>query len=216
MVVLPLDKRLKKQLHRNIALAQDILIMEIYNVFPQAVIHGGTALWRCYGSNRFSEDIDLYLPISARKESFRSLLDGLLGKGFIIEKFKKTEGSIFSKYSYLGVAVRLEAVFKKVKAPVLRKFEMTDGTFILVNTLKPEEMLEEKIRTYFERRKVRDLYDVFFLTRTVEKQRVRGSVLKLVEKFTMPVDEKELKALIISGSIPKAEEMLESVRRWAE
>jgi predicted nucleotidyltransferase component of viral defense system len=216
MVVLPLDKRLKKQLHRNIALAQDILIMEVYNGFPQAVVHGGTALWRCYGSNRFSEDIDLYLPISARKESFRSLLDGLLGKGFIIEKFKKTEGSIFSKYSYLGVAVRLEAVFKKVKAPVLRKFEMTDGTFILVNTLKPEEMLEEKIRTYFERRKVRDLYDVFFLTRTVEKQRVRGSVLKLVEKFTMPVDEKELKALIISGSIPKAEEMLESVRRWAE
>jgi len=216
MVVLPLDKRLKKQLHRNIALAQDILIMEVYNGFPQAVVHGGTALWRCYGSNRFSEDIDLYLPISARKESFRSLLDGLLGKGFIIEKFKKTEGSIFSKYSYLGVAVRLEAVFKKVKAPVLRKFEMTDGTFILVNTLKPEEMLEEKIRTYFERRKVRDLYDVFFLTRIVEKQRVRGSVLKLVEKFTMPVDEKELKALIISGSIPKAEEMLESVRRWAE
>ncbi len=216
MVVLPLDKRLKKQSHRNIALAQDILIMEVYNGFPQAVVHGGTALWRCYGSNRFSEDIDLYLPISARKESFRSLLDGLLGKGFIIEKFKKTESSIFSKYSYLGVAVRLEAVFKKVKAPVLRKFEMTDGTFILVNTLKPEEMLEEKIRTYFERRKVRDLYDVFFLTRTVEKQRVRGSALKLVEKFTMPIDEKELKALIISGSIPKAEEMLESVRRWAE
>ena len=216
MVVLPLDKRLKKQLHRNIALAQDILIMEIYNVFPQAVIHGGTALWRCYGSNRFSEDVDLYLPISARKESFRSLLDGLLGKGFIIEKFKKTEGSIFSKYSYLGVAVRLEAVFKKVEAPVLRKFEMIDGTFILVNTLKPEEILEEKIRTYLERRKVRDLYDVFFLTRTVEKQKVRGSALKLIEKFTMPIDEKELKALIISGSIPKAEEMLESVRRWAE
>jgi len=216
MVVLPLDKRLKKQLHRNIALAQDILIMEIYNVFPQAVIHGGTALWRCYGSNRFSEDVDLYLPISARKESFRSLLDGLLGKGFIIEKFKKTGSSIFSKYSYLGVAVRLEAVFKKVEAPVLRKFEMIDGTFILVNTLKPEEILEEKIRTYLERRKVRDLYDVFFLTRTVEKQKVRGSALKLIEKFTMPIDEKELKALIISGSIPKAEEMLESVRRWAE
>jgi predicted nucleotidyltransferase component of viral defense system len=216
VVVLPLDKRLKKRLHRNVALAQDILIMEVYNSFPQAVIHGGTALWRCYGSNRFSEDVDIYLPISARKESFRSLLDGLVRKGFIIEKFKKTGSSIFSKYSYLGVVVRLEAVFKKVEATVLREFEMIDGTFILVNTLKPEEMLEEKIRTYFERRKVRDLYDVFFLTRTVEKERVRGSALKLIEKFTTPVDEKELKALIISGSIPEAEEMLESVKRWAE
>ncbi|MGC8831815.1 MAG: nucleotidyl transferase AbiEii/AbiGii toxin family protein [Thermoproteota archaeon] len=161
MVVLPLGKRLKKQLHRNIALAQDILVMEVYNSFPQTVIHGGTALWRCYGSNRFSEDVDLYLPISARKESFRSLLDGLVGKGFRVEKFRKTESSVFSKYSYLGVSVRLEAVFKKVEAPVLRRFEMVDGMFILVKTLKPEEMLEEKIRTYFERRKVRDLYDVF-------------------------------------------------------
>jgi predicted nucleotidyltransferase component of viral defense system len=216
MVILPLDKRLKKRLHRNIALAQDILIMEIYNSFPQAVVHGGTALWRCYGSNRFSEDIDLYLPISFRRESFRRLLDGLIRKGFGVEKFKKTGNSIFSKYSYLGVAVRLEAVFKKVENPVTRKFEMSDGTFILVNTLKPEEMLEEKIRTYLERRKIRDLYDVFFLTRIVEKREVRSNTVKLVEKFKMPVDEKELKAIIISGSIPKAEEMLESVKRWAE
>ncbi|MEM2929995.1 MAG: nucleotidyl transferase AbiEii/AbiGii toxin family protein, partial [Thermoproteota archaeon] len=211
MVVLPLDKRLKKRLHRSIALAQDILVMEVYNSFPQAVIHGGTALWRCYRSNRFSEDVDLYLPVDARRESFRSLLDGLEGKGFLVEKFKKTGNSVFSKYSYLEVAVRLEAVFKKVEAPVLKRFEMVDGTFILVKTLKPEEMLEEKIRAYFERRKVRDLYDVFFLTRIVGKGRVRDSVVKLVEKFKTPVDEKELKTLIISGSIPEAEEMLESV-----
>lgn len=216
MVVLPLDKRLKKRLHRNIALAQDILIMELYNSFPQAVIHGGTALWRCYGSSRFSEDIDLYLPISARKESFRNLLDGLMRKSFMVEKFKKTGNSIFSKYSYLGIAVRLEAVFKKVEAPVLRRFEMIDGTFILVNTLKPEEMLEEKIKAYFERRKVRDLYDVFFLTRIVEKWKVGSSTAKLIEGFKTPMDEKELKTLIISGSIPKAEEMLESVKRWVE
>ncbi|MGC8831816.1 MAG: hypothetical protein ACP5PQ_04480 [Thermoproteota archaeon] len=43
-----------------------------------------------------------------------------------------------------------------------------------------------------------------------------SGAVKLVEKFKTPVDEKELKALIISGSIPKAEEMLESVKRWAE
>lgn len=197
-------------------MAQDILVMEVYNSFPQAVIHGGIALWRCYGSNRFSEDIDLYLPVDARRESFRILLDGLEEKGFLVEKFKKTRNSVFSKYSYLGSFVRLEAVFKKVEAPVLRRFEMVDGTFILVKTLKPEEMLEEKIRAYFERRKVRDLYDVFFLTQMVEKRKVENSVVKLVEKFKMPVDEKDLKTLIISGAIPKAEEMLESVKRWAE
>ena len=34
----------------------------IYNrVEPDATLYGGTAIWRCYGGNRFSEDIHIYL-----------------------------------------------------------------------------------------------------------------------------------------------------------
>jgi len=40
---------LKKKIHKDIAMAQDLMIIELYDNLSNAVIHGGTALWRCYG-----------------------------------------------------------------------------------------------------------------------------------------------------------------------
>jgi len=215
MVVLPIERKLKKRVHKNIAFAQDILVMDIYNSFPQAVIHGGTALWRCHGSNRFSEDIDLYLPLALKGENLETFLESLRRKGFIVEKFKRTDNSIFAKFSYLGSVVRFEAVFKNIQNFVTKHFEMSDGTFILVNTLRPEEIVIEKISAYSKRRKVRDLYDIFFLLKFIEeKEKVKKPLTNLVGEFKKPEDEKELKVLIISGCVPTVEKMIEEVRRW--
>jgi predicted nucleotidyltransferase component of viral defense system len=215
MVVLPLDKRLKKRAHRIIALAQDILVMEAYDNFPTAVLHGGTAIWRCYGSNRFSEDVDFYLPVAAKKTSMENFLNGLKGKGFTVEKFKSTNNSIFTKFSYSGAVIRFEVLFKNIKNFVTKTFEMNDGTSILVNTLSPEDMINEKVSAYLERKKIRDLYDVFFLLRFVEaKEKIKDSLAKLIKEFKKPADEEELKVLIISGSIPTVDGMLEMVRTW--
>ncbi|MEM2989456.1 MAG: nucleotidyl transferase AbiEii/AbiGii toxin family protein [Candidatus Bathyarchaeia archaeon] len=212
---MPIGKRLKKRVHRIMALAQDILVLEIYDAFPAAVIHGGTAIWRCYGSNRFSEDVDVYLPIVAKRSDMKNFIDGLEDKGLAIEKFKRTGNSIFAKLSYMGVAVRFEAVFKNAKG-LIRPFEMSDGTSILVNTLSPDEMIEEKISAYAERRKVRDLYDIFFLLKFVEDEGRIGSLLReFVKGFRRPVDERGLKALIISGAVPSVDAMLEAMRPWA-
>jgi predicted nucleotidyltransferase component of viral defense system len=215
MVTLPIDKKLKKKIHKTIALTQDILVLELYDRFPSTVIHGGTAIWRCYGSNRFSEDIDIYLPLTLKNANFQEFLDSLKRKGFIIQKFKKTNNSIFAKFSYYDAIIRFEAVFKNVKNFVTKRFEMSDGTFILVKTLKPEEIIKEKVLAYLKRRKVRDLYDIFFLLRFVEKKEEVGKVLnQLIKNFQKPIDEKELKVLIISGSIPTVEEMAEEVSKW--
>ncbi|MGB9805528.1 MAG: nucleotidyl transferase AbiEii/AbiGii toxin family protein [Thermoproteota archaeon] len=217
MVILPIEKKLKKKLHKNIALAQDILVMETYDKFSNAVVHGGTAIWRCFGSNRFSEDVDFYLPRSLDKEKFEKFLEGLKNKGLTVQKFKFTENSIFSKISYLDASTSFEAVFKNVKNFITKKFELIDGNFILVNTLKPEEFIEEKVSAYLKRKKVRDLYDIFFLLDFAEeKEKVRKSLKKLLESFERPRDEKELKVLIISGSIPKVDEMLEVIKKWAK
>jgi len=214
MVILPIEKKLRKKIHKQVALAQDILILEVYNIFPKAIIHGGTAIWRCYGSNRFSEDVDFYFPLEV-KEKLQVLTENLKKRGFIIEKFKTTNNTIFAKFSYLNTSIRLEAVFKKIKKYVTKNFEMNDGTFILVNTLSPEEMILEKISAYKKRKKVRDLYDIFFLLKFVEnKEKIKGALKDFLEKFEKPEDEKELKVLIISGSIPNVESMVEVMRAW--
>jgi len=215
MTILPIDKRLKKRMHKIVALAQDILVMEIYDHLSNAIIHGGTATWRCYGSNRFSEDVDVYLPLNMKKENFENFLSSLKGKGFVVEKFKKTNNSIFSKFSYTGVTVRFEVLFKNVKNFVTKAFEMSDGTSILVNTLNSEDMIIEKVSTYLKRRKVRDLYDISFLLKFVEnKEKIKNALMKLTKEFMQPIDEKELKVLIISGSVPTVEDMLNTVRKW--
>lgn len=215
MVILPIDKKLKKRIHKIVALAQDILIMEVYNNFPAAVIHGGTAIWRCYGSNRFSEDVDFYLPLAVKNTNTENFLEDLKRKGFTIEKFKKTNNSIFAKFLYSNAVIRYEVVFKKIENFVTRSFEMNDGSFILVNTLPAVEMIKEKISAYIKRKKIRDLYDIFFLLRFVEdKEKIKNDLVKLVEGFKKPTDEKELKALIISGSVPTLDSMLEVIERW--
>jgi predicted nucleotidyltransferase component of viral defense system len=214
MVILPIEKKLRKKIHKQVALAQDILILEVYNIFPKAIIHGDTAIWRCYGSNRFSEDVDFYFPLEV-KERLQVLTENLKKRGFIIEKFKRTNNTIFAKFSYLNTSIRLEAVFKKIKNYVTKNFEMSDGTFILVNTLSPEEMILEKISAYKKRKKVRDLYDIFFLLKFVEnKEKIKEALKDFLEKFEKPEDEKELKVLIISGSIPNVESMVEVMRAW--
>ena len=217
MPVLPIVKKLKRKIHRTVALAQDILVMEIYDNFPTAVIHGGTAIWRCYGSNRFSEDVDIYLMPASRRSDMQGFLVGLKGKGLTVDRFKDTDGMIFAKLHFMGVVVRCEILFKHVKDYVVKQFEMSDGNSILVNTLRPEQMIRAKISAYTGRRKVRDLYDIFFLLKFVErKKELRGLLAKLVNEFQEPEDERELKALIISGSVPTVDDMLELVRAWVK
>ena len=212
----PLGERLKRRTHRAIALSQDVLMLSVYDRLPSAVLHGGTAIWRCYGSARFSEDIDIYLPSRSRKQLSSRFLEDVKRKGMEVEKFKIGERALLAKFVYLGVSVRLEAAFDDVKGAIVRPFEMTDGTSMMVNTLSAEGLLTEKVAAYRIRRKVRDLYDISFLLNLVEEgSRVRGPLLSLLDGFQPPVDEREIRALIIWGAVPKVEDMVEGIRRWA-
>jgi predicted nucleotidyltransferase component of viral defense system len=113
--------------------------------------------------------------------------------------------------------VRLEAVFKDVKNFVSKDFELSNGTFILVYTLSPEDMIKEKINAYQKRKKVRDLYDIYFLLNFVEdKKKVKEDLTKFLSSFKKPVDEKDLEALIISGTAPTVEYMLRVIEKWVK
>jgi len=216
MVIIPLEKKLRKKIHRQIALAQDILINEVYRVFPKAILHGGTAIWRCFGSSRFSEDLDFYLP-SFPKEKISQLLKNLEKIGFFNLKFRQTKNAIFSQFEYLGAIIRFEALAKKIQNYKTASFEMIDGSFIVVNILPLKDLLEEKINSYLARQKIRDLYDIFFLLKFAKKDNQIKKLLKnFLKKFSEPKDEKELKTLIISGAVPKKEDMIEEIKKWVK
>ena len=210
--MIPLILRLKKQMHRDIAKAQDMVMEEIYAVFENAVLHGGTAIWRCYKGNRFSEDIDVYIAKDNAKIVL--LFKNLEKKGFIIKKKKTGKNSLFSNLQLNRTFVRLEALFKKADGS-LKEYELSDGNLITVYTLTPEELIEEKVNAYLKRLKIRDLYDIFFLLRYVKKKdEIKNSIKKLINNFKKPVDEKELGVLILEGITPNSEKMLSYIKSW--
>lgn len=192
------------------AKVQDLVVETLFSTFPEAVMHGGTAIWRCYNGNRFSEDIDVYLPRNISK--LDEVFDLLSRKGLVIEKKKIGENSLYSQLRLGNVSVRFEALFKKVDGQ-LREYETIEGNQITISTLTPEEFIGEKVQAYLKRRKIRDLYDVFFLIRKIENQeRINKDLIALIHNYKEPIDEPDLKILIIEGLVPSSEKMFEYLR----
>lgn len=214
MVNIPLNLRLKKKSEKEIAYAQDIIVGELYKFFPNAIIHGGTGIWRCYNGNRFSEDVDVYINRDLNKieEFFKSLE----AKGFKILKKRIKENSIYSELEFNDIATRFEATFQS-KKPFSKKYETSESFFINVYTLSPEDLILEKVETYLKRKKIRDLYDIYFLLNYVENRKaVENSLKKLIKSYQKPKDEVNLSSIIIIGAIPNSNELLMEIKRWVK
>ncbi len=211
---IPLQVRLKREVHRKIALAQDLIVKEVYSIFNKAVLHGGTAIWRCYSGKRFSEDLDFYLP--KNRESIERLFDRLKLRGFEIKKKKISENSIYSELELDRTSVRLEATFQNISG-IICDYEMSDGNFISIYSLTPEAFLAEKINTYLKRLKVRDLWDVFFLLKSVDDPKKIKEIISLIKHYKKPVDEENLRTILLEGIVPSAREMMDYIKRkWEQ
>ncbi len=213
MVEIPPILKLRKRAQKDVASAQDKIVEEIFKVFGKtAVLHGGTGIWRCYHGNRFSEDVDVYIPKNLAKLNL--IFENLKKAGFIIEKKKIGENILHSSLKLDEVIVKFEAFFKEIKGE-LKGYEKIDGNVITIYTLTPEELIREKINAYQNRRKIRDLYDIFFLLMHIKnKGEVSDELNKFIKNFENPVDEKDLSGLIIEGIVPDVEGMLNYI--WGE
>jgi predicted nucleotidyltransferase component of viral defense system len=209
---IPLQNKLKKRAHQQIAYAQDLIMEEVYSFFPDAIFHGGTALWRCYQGKRFSEDIDMYLSSKLHIDAFFS---HLAGKGFRIIKKRIKKNSLHSLLVWQRTEVRFEALFIKPKKKdvILKEYETIDKNFLSVYTLTPSALLQEKIAACCKRKLVRDLYDVYFLLRFVEEKDIPA--LQLVVNVPI-VDEENLQALIITGLVPTVDAMKGVIQKWGK
>ncbi len=211
---LPLANRLKKRLHVEIARLQDELVELLYAADNACVFHGGTAIWRCYGGNRFSEDLDFYGLAGPKADAFRTLAES---GGLRFLKFKKTENLVFATVTDGAVQVRVEANFRVHKKPVLKPYEKADGSRINVLTLTPDDLLLEKAAAYRGRRFVRDLYDVLHLSGlTSNHARLQKNMREFSANLVPPVDERNLRAILYAGVVPTAAQLWAAIRgRWA-
>ena len=212
MIKIPLQIKLKREVHRKIAYAQDLIVKEVYSVFDKAVLHGGTAIWRCYNGIRFSEDLDFYLSYDLKK--IELLFENLKKVGFEIKKKKISERSIYLELELDRTSVRLEATFQKISG-VICDYEMSDGNIISIYSLTPKSFLIEKSNTYLKRFKVRDLWDVFFLLKMVNDTSSIKEIGDLIKNYKRPIDGADLKVILLEGIIPSTSEMIEYIKqKW--
>lgn len=208
-----MGKRIKKRRHLEVALLQDELVDLLYSLEQGLVFHGGTAIWRCYAGNRFSEDLDFYGPVQKIDDAFSSAVKS---RSLVLSKYKKTGNLAFSKISNGRVEVRLEVNFSSSKSPVVAPFERVDGSLIDVLTLSPEQLILEKIGAYSSRFFIRDLYDIYHLSNFVKDESLVSMQMRsFLSSAKQPVDEANLEAIVYSGAVPSFQQIVDSLkRRW--
>jgi predicted nucleotidyltransferase component of viral defense system len=209
---IPLNLRLKRQYHRDMAILQDTLVQIVYDLEPNAIMHGGTAIWRCFNGNRFSEDVDFYL---APKPNFQDeLIQGLEKEGAVLNKFRKTANAIYASIQRERTMVSFETALRPFKNPVASNYEKSDGTYLTILTPSPEELLREKLAAFQNRKLIRDIYDVYHLS-TIAKlsTQERGMLIKQLPTLPKPTDEANLKSLILGGVIPTFDQMVSALQR---
>lgn len=198
----------------EIAKMQDTLVTMIYDyVQPDAIMHGGTAIWRCYGGGRFSEDIDIYVD-----NTFEKRLYPELRKRNIEVVWKDEDLPLHMKLSDGSTQVLLEASIGRYESSSTQ-YIRADGSSITVTTLSPTELLARKIEAYEGRRYIRDIYDIMHLTNYLHKDDtyVISKMKPFLKNIKKPVDEKILRSLIYKGNKKLTfDEMVGYLRGWID
>ncbi len=209
---LPIIKQLKKRDQIETAKLQDELISLLYNVDNSIVIHGGTSIWRCYSGNRFSEVIDLY-SVNFNSNNFK--IEVKLHELKLL-KFKDTGNILFSNISENNISVKIEINHKYYpENPVEMEYELIDGNTINVLTLSAEDLINEKILAYYNRRFIRDLFDIYILIKYVKKpELIKENLYGFVNSLEKPVDENVLKTIVYIGLPPSYDRMVNYIKQY--
>ena len=132
--------------------------------------------------------------------------------GFKILKKKISENSVYSELEINRVPIRLEATFQRANG-IICDYGLCDGGIIKIYSLSAEDFMIEKINTYGKRQKIRDLWAVFFLIRSIRNPNTIKEIKKLIENFKEPIDKEDLKTIILEGIVPSTKEMLDYIKR---
>ncbi len=220
----------------------ELILFSIYSEFGSAlVLKGGTALYKLYNLNRFSEDLDF--TFNKRKFDFKKLARkiilslerlGISGKMKELSKYKNEvniklvfSGPLYrgSKESMAFISLNIslrERVFgfkKEILIPSYKEIPSFD-----VFVMEPQEILAEKVRAIYTRDKPRDVYDLWFLFKrgeTIDFQLIgkkfKAAEIKFSQKeFLKKIGEKKDLwerdlARMIIGSLPEFEDVKKEI-----
>jgi len=181
---------------------QDLLLFNLYKQTNLLVFKGGTALYKLYGLQRFSEDLDFSLLKDVDLEKIMKNVIANI-KNSEIKEIKRMKDSVLIKIAFKGILTKYNTIRIDIntKNPVLDKFDVKTYTssYVDINpfslrVLSLKEIFAEKIHSILNRENARDLYDLFFLSKFVEID--KKIITNKLANFNMKFDFNELRQKI--------------------
>jgi hypothetical protein len=188
---------------------QEIILFILYNTHGKnLVFKGGTALTKCYGLDRFSEDLDF---VASKEEDFSGTIKKGLTNFYIefecIEKKHKEsidltyylKGPLYNgqKNSMCKILLDISLRDETLLPPKIIKIglDLQEIPLFEVVVLSEKEILLEKIRALLTREKARDLYDLYYLTQKeiVTIEEINKKLASVGKKF---VKQELMKAIL--------------------
>ena len=207
----PIESQLHNESQLRVARLQDDVISIIFKS-AGSVVHGGTAIWRCYSGKRFSEDIDLYVR---KKQRLKQLVNRIAQSGLRIQFNRERRGTIYYDISNDQANISLQVKILPRKKGGLVQYEKVDGVRTEIYALRPEALIGEKVEAYMDRRLIRDIYDIMVLSKSViDRGEAAASLLRSLPKMPRPKDENVLKRLVYSGPVPSFVDIIDYLKRW--
>ncbi|AKA47948.1 hypothetical protein IX51_01300 [uncultured archaeon] len=184
---------------------QHIVLSRIYSWAGTGfTFKGGTSLQKCYGLDRFSEDLDFTAAGEFKKESIEKSLEEVRryypatieqkDNPFSVSYRLKIEGPLYHgplslQTIRVEISMRENVLLETINRTVTPLYgDLRPYTVLFMN---PREILAEKIMALMTRTKTRDLYDVNFLIRKKVELDV-SLVEKKLDYYSMKYDEEAL------------------------
>lgn len=211
----PLMLRLRRPDFLSLAELQDRFVDTIFSFDHDFVLHGGTAIWRCYNGNRFSFDIDGY--ITSKKESVllkRDLTWEISRGGMRLTNMRTMDGTIIAGVASDTSELKLELLHTKRRIrPVIANYERVDGSALSIRTLSAADFAIEKAEAYVHRHYIRDLYDVYQLVdRAKQDPGVRSRLRRFVNRIEPAAESPSLNEIVFSGIVPSFDDMVSHIK----
>jgi predicted nucleotidyltransferase component of viral defense system len=208
------------------AILEDEIVDLVLNHYNNFVMHGGTSVWRCYGGNRFSRDVDFYSNLNTSEESIiqKQLHRLLIKNGYPVreEKYNSKTKTLHVIFKGADATGKLDITFAKTSSIVV-EYLRVDGAKRMIRALDPEALFNEKMDAYankYEKQnhEIHDLYDMVILKGKLNKpsedtRRRLASFLSRI-KANPPKDRKGLRQLLLSGITPSFSEMIGILEMW--
>jgi predicted nucleotidyltransferase component of viral defense system len=164
--------------HAEIDYFQNVILFAIYKNFGKSLIFkGGTALSKCYGLLRFSEDLDFTAESEVNEgviydELKRFRVEFASEKKIYENGIKHTikiNGPLFvgTKSSLCRIIIDISLREKVILRPEIKSIGrfMEEIPSFDVLVMNKKEIFAEKIRAIMTRNKARDVYDLLFLSK---------------------------------------------------